>query len=65
MKLNIWQWLGVVMLVLAIGFWVNRQFMEHKQADAAKGVPVKDYADDEPTSTPTSAPASAPATAPA
>ena len=60
MKLNFWQWLGVVLLLVAIGFWINRQRMERTAAEAGKATPGFDpsqYAEEEPTTEPTTAPA--------
>ncbi|MGB7159432.1 MAG: hypothetical protein WBD40_15295, partial [Tepidisphaeraceae bacterium] len=62
MKLNFWQWLGVVLLIVAIGFWINRKINERKQADAGKPAPGFTEYVDEPTTEPTTEPAAEPAT---
>ena len=57
MKLNFWQWLGVVLLVIAVVLWIVRQRNERKQAEL--GTPTINYTDtgEEPTTEPTTAPA--------
>lgn len=65
MKLNFWQWLGVVLLLIAIGFWINRQMTERAASDAGKPAPGFDpsqFPEEEPTTEPS---ATAPSTAPA
>ncbi len=59
MKLNFWQWLGVVLLIVAIGFWVNRRNNERKAAEAGRPVPMSYPADEEPATGPATAPAGA------
>ena len=51
MKLNFWQWLGVVLLLIAIGFWINRQMMERTASEAVQATPGFDpsqYGEEEP-----------------
>ena len=64
MKLNFWQWLGVVLLLIAIGFWINRQMMERTVSETGKPSPGFDPSkfEEEPTTEPA---ATAPSTLPA
>ena len=61
MKLNFWQWLGVVLLVIAAILWFMRQRNEAKEKEF--GTPQIQFSPEaeEPTTEPTSAPATAPA----
>ena len=65
MKLNFWQWLGVVMLLLATPLWIYNKMTERKAREM--GVPsmtMPPYTgDEEPTTEPTTGPATT--TAPA
>jgi hypothetical protein len=63
MKLNFWQWLGVILLLIAIGFWINRQMMERTTSDAGKRAPGFDPSQfpEEPTTEPATAPTTVPA----
>ena len=63
MKLNIWQWLGVVLLIVAIYFWVTRNMRERKFKEASQPLPALQIPGDE-EETPTTEPATGPATAP-
>ncbi len=62
MKLNFWQWLGVVMLLLATPLWIYNKMTERKTAEMSKPTMTAPYAEEEPTTEPTTEPA---ATAPA
>ncbi len=65
MKLNMWQWLGVVMLVVASALWVNNKLTERKEAEMGKPAAPFSYEEQPTTETaPTTEPAAAPATAP-
>jgi hypothetical protein len=69
MKLNFWQWLGVVLLLIGIGFWINREMRERQQEEAGKAAPgfaqPPDDATEDPTTQPTTeSAATAPAPAP-
>jgi hypothetical protein len=61
MKLNFWQWLGVVMLLLATPLWIYNKITERKTAEMNKPSVTTPYAEDEPTIEPTTAPATVPA----
>ena len=57
MKLNFWQWLGVVMLLLATPLWIYNKMNERKSKEM--GVPsmtMPPYTGDEPTTEPTTGP---------
>ena len=64
MKLNFWQWLGVVLLLIAIGFWINRAMTERSAAESGKPAPGFDPSKfaEEPTTEPA---ATTPSTVPA
>ena len=63
MKLNFWQWLGVVMLALATPLWIYNKMTERKTAEMSKPtMPMPAYSDGEPTTEPSTEPAT---TAPA
>ena len=64
MKLNFWQWMGVVMLLLATPLWIYNKMNERKSKEM--GVPsmtMPPYTGEEPTTEPTTE--SATTTAPA
>ncbi|HEV2294922.1 MAG TPA: hypothetical protein VGR35_13800 [Tepidisphaeraceae bacterium] len=63
MKLNFWQWLGIVLLVVATALWIMRQRNEQKQAEFEQ--PVIMYSDPDPTTDPRSDPTTEPTTEPA
>lgn len=67
MNLNFWQWLGVVLLVVASAFWIMRQRNQSKQAEF--GAPSMIYTEEEPTTDsatePTMEPMTEPTTKPA
>ena len=64
MKLNFWQWLGVVLLVVATVLWFMRRQNEQKEAEF--GTPAITYPDTgkEPTTEPASEDVMEPTTAP-
>ena len=59
MKLNFWQWLGVVMLLLATPLWIYNKMTERKTAEMGKPTLTTTY-EEEPTTEPTTEPATAP-----
>ena len=63
MKLNFWQWLGVVLLVVAAGLWINRTLQDRKQAEMGQPAPgfTEPTQEEEATTEPAGA---SPATAP-
>lgn len=63
MNLNFWQWLGVVLLVVATGFWIMRERNERKQTEF--GTPSMTYTEEDPATEPTTEPTTAPMTQPA
>ena len=67
MKLNFWQWLGVVMLLLATPLWIYNKITERRTAEMGKptmNAPYEEEEEEEPTTEPAST-TTAPATAPA
>ena len=63
MKLNFWQWLGVVMLLLATPLWIYNKMNERKSKEmGTPSTTMPPYTGDEPTTEPTTEPAT---TAPA
>ncbi len=61
MKLNFWQWLGVVLLVIATVFWIMQRRDQSREADF--GTPTLPFTDDaeEPMTDPMAEPATTPA----
>ena len=65
MKLNFWQWLGVVMLLLATPLWIYNKMNERKSREM--GVPsmtMPPYSEEDPATEPTTGPATMTAPAP-
>lgn len=65
MKLNFWQWLGVVMLLLATPLWIYNKMNERKSREM--GVPsmtMPPGSEEEPTTESTTGPATMTAPAP-
>lgn len=59
MKLNFWQWLGVVLLVIATVLWIMRQINASKEAEFR--TPAVNFTEEEPATEPTTEPAAEPA----
>ena len=66
MKLNFWQWVGVVILLLATPIWVYNKMGERKAHQMSKPpANILRYPEDESTTNPATEPSAGPTTAPA
>ena len=61
MKLNFWQWLGVVMLLLVTPLWIYNKITERRTKQMGEpSITNPSIYEEEPTTEPTTAPATAP-----
>ena len=60
MKLNFWQWIGVIMLLLATPLWIYNKMTERRTAEMGKPTLNGPIYEEEATTEPTTEPATAP-----